>query len=56
MRWVENGGLTYLQFPALSLAPFFFHGIFLRYERDSRGGRKDFNLGLGCGTPDIHWK
>lgn len=52
MHWIQNNGLTYLQFPALSLEPDFFHGIFLSYTRNSPGRITGFNLGTGCGTPD----
>lgn len=52
MKWIQSHGLTYLQFPALSELPGFFHGIFLRQSRDSQGNREELNLGLGCGTPE----
>lgn len=52
MHWVQDHGLNYLQFSMLSRLPGFFHGIFLRRAADHQGGIEDFNLGLGCGTPD----
>ena len=52
MLWVQAHGLNYLQFPLLAGLPGFFHGIFLRRALDLQGQMEDFNLGLGCGTPD----
>jgi YfiH family protein len=52
VHWVQDRGLIYTQFPRLSGLDGFFHGIFLR--RVSKPGRltDDFNVGMGCGTPD----
>jgi len=52
MIWVQDHGLNYLQFSTLSGLPDFFHGIFLRRTADHQGEMEDFNLGMGCGTPD----
>lgn len=52
MHWVQNRGLNFMQFPKLSALEGFFHGIFLRRESGGRNIPVDFNLGLGCGTPD----
>jgi purine-nucleoside/S-methyl-5'-thioadenosine phosphorylase / adenosine deaminase len=50
--WVQERGLNYLQFPMLSGLDGFFHGIFLRRISDQGNNPEDFNLGMGCGTPD----
>ena len=52
MRWVQNSGLNYLQFPKLSALDGFFHGIFLRRVPEGGPSPEDFNLGMGCGTPE----
>ena len=52
MYWVQERGLNYLQFPVLSGLEGFFHGIFLRRTSDYGNNPEDFNLGMGCGTPD----
>jgi len=52
MDWIQKRGLNYLQFPMLSNLPVFFHGIFLRQTTDRLGMSEDFNLGMGCGTPE----
>jgi YfiH family protein len=52
MDWIQDQGLAYLQFPMLSNLPGFFHGIFLRQAADQQGKSEEFNLGMGCGTPE----
>lgn len=52
MRWIQNNGLNYLQFPALAGLPEFFHGVFLRTAANSGGSRASFNIGLNCGDPE----
>jgi YfiH family protein len=49
MHWVQSDGLTYLQFPALSALPGFFHGIFLRHALDPQQTLAPFNVGMGQG-------
>jgi YfiH family protein len=52
MDWIQDRGLVYLQFPTISKLPGFFHGIFLRQAPDRQSGSEEFNLGIGCGTPE----
>jgi YfiH family protein len=52
MLWVQDRGLNYAQFPKLSGLDGFFHGIFLRRITQRLDETGDFNLGMGCGTPD----
>ena len=52
MYWVQNHGLNYLQYPMFSGLNGFFHGIFLRRTSNPGDSLEDFNLGMGCGTPD----
>lgn len=52
MHWVQDCGLNYMQFPRLSCLDGFYHGIFLRRVSDRRHSTGDFNLGMGCGSPD----
>jgi polyphenol oxidase len=52
VHWVQDLGLNYVQFPKLASLDGFFHGIFLRRTSDRRHHPEDFNLGMGCGTPD----
>jgi YfiH family protein len=52
VHWVQDRGLNYAQFPKLSGLDGFFHGIFLRRVAERRYPSVDFNLGMGCGTPD----
>jgi polyphenol oxidase len=49
---VQKRGLNYLQFPMLSGLDGFYHGIFLRRALDQWNNLDDFNIGMGCGTPD----
>jgi YfiH family protein len=49
MYWIQSDGLTYLQFPALSALPGFFHGIFLRHALDPQQTLTPFNVGMGQG-------
>jgi YfiH family protein len=52
VHWVQDRGLIYAQFPKLSGLEGFFHGVFLRRKIDPGNPIEDFNLGMGCGTPD----
>ncbi len=52
MRWIQNNGLNYLQFPALARVPGFFHGVFPRSASNTGGRRVSFNIGLNCGDPE----
>ena len=52
MLWKKENGLNYLQFPSMAALPGFFHGVFMRSASDSFGNPEEFNLGLGCGTPE----
>jgi purine-nucleoside/S-methyl-5'-thioadenosine phosphorylase / adenosine deaminase len=52
MRWVQEGDLRFLQFPALAAAEGVWHGIAARFSIDEDGGRTPLNLGLNCGDPE----
>jgi polyphenol oxidase len=52
LYWVQKHGLNYLQYPMISGLNGFFHGIFLRRTLYQGDRPEDFNLGIGCGTPD----
>ncbi|MGD9189829.1 MAG: peptidoglycan editing factor PgeF [Desulfobacteraceae bacterium] len=52
MRWIQNNGLDYLQFPALAGLTDFFHGVFLRTASNTGRSRASFNIGLNCGDPE----
>ena len=51
MDWIQDNGLTYLQFSMFAKLPRIFHGVFLKQQRP-HGKSQVFNLGLQCGTPD----
>jgi purine-nucleoside/S-methyl-5'-thioadenosine phosphorylase / adenosine deaminase len=51
MNWIQHNSLVYLQFPALSKFPGFFHGIFLGRPADRRGRIETFSLGMGGPMP-----
>jgi YfiH family protein len=52
MRWIQDSGLYYLQFPALADLPDFFHGIFPRSALNTGKRDASFNIGLNCGDPE----
>ncbi len=52
MRWIQDNGLQYLQFPTLAELPGFFHGVFPRTAANTGGGHPSFNIGLNCGDPE----
>jgi YfiH family protein len=52
MRWIQDNGLQYLQFPALAGLTDFFHGVFLRTASNTGGRRVSFNIGLNCADPE----
>ncbi len=52
MRLVHDDGLAYVQFPALTALPGFFHGVFLRHAQDYQGDLVSLNVGLGNGGSD----
>lgn len=52
MRWIQNNGLQYLQFPALAGLSGFFHGVFPRTAFNTGDRRVSFNIGNNCGDPE----
>lgn len=49
MRWVDNNGLRYLQFPALAAVDGLWHGIFTRRANQGEGTATEVNVGLNNG-------
>ncbi|MBR9979513.1 MAG: laccase domain-containing protein [Desulfatitalea sp.] len=51
MRWMDNRGVRYLQFPSLVSVPGVWHGIFTRWAYNDDGSRAALNIGLNNGDP-----
>lgn len=53
MRWVDDNGLRYLQFPHLQQLPGLWHGVFTRHLRSGIEGKvAAFNVGFDAGDPE----
>jgi polyphenol oxidase len=52
MRWMDDDGVRYLQFPALAAVAGVWHGIFTRHAIDEEGQGTSLNVGLNNGDPD----
>jgi len=52
MRWIDENGLRFFQFPALAAVAGVWHGIFTRYAVDAEQRRTSLNIGLKNGDPE----
>jgi polyphenol oxidase len=53
MRWMDENGLRFFQFPALAAVAGVWHGIFTRYAVDAEQRRMSLNIGLNNGEPEL---